>query len=529
MKNSCFGSPGMSPGSRAFAPLVLTVLGLLGAVPALGASFDAVAFDAYIEKVRQDWRVPGIAIAVVNRSGVIHMRGYGVREWETATPVDGNTIFAIGSNGKSFTAVLLGALADRHMLELNDPISHHLSGFRMMDPYATANASFEDALAHLTGLPEQSGLPAMYLFGLNRREMVSLVARIPPATSLRGAAAYNNTMFTVAGEAAAAVTGKSYDDAIGQYVLRPAGMSRTFTTLAITREDNNVAAPHVYLRGVPTRVPYHDIVGGAPAGSINSTARDMARYLRMFLNQGSVDGKQVLTPAMCENLQALRRIFVRDEMAPIRQLFGTLADPAQVQDFGYGLGLAHMRYGGAAFVMHGGSIDGMTSWMAWSPQLDFGIVVLTNSGNMLVPALLMFAAVNPLLGLPPDDALGRMLKQRDQILRGPAPPSVEKRFPAAIGVSDLVGSYSNYLGVLDIFSEGQLLRLRIARTGYQASIRHLNRDTYAVIWDNPALPVLTLLVRTNLSGAPIGLDLAATDTFRLSAADGAFEKQRNKK
>ncbi|MBM5811604.1 MAG: beta-lactamase family protein [Gammaproteobacteria bacterium] len=300
--------------------------------PAATPGFDAAAFDAAVAKVMQDWRVPGLAVAVVNRDGVIHLRGYGTREWGRDQPVDADTIFAVGSNGKSFTSVLLGALVDQQRLRLNDPIGRYLPAFRMADPYATAHVTFEDALGHLSGLPEQSGLTAWYLFGLDRREMIALVAGMPLATSLRGGFAYNNTMFTVAGEAAAALTGLDYDEAIRRYLTTPLGLSRTTTTLAITRTDANVARPHAFAAGVPVPVPYHDVTGAAPAGSANSTARDMARYVRMWLNDGSLDGTRVLAPETAAAVQRLRRTLAPGEMPHIRQLFGALVDPALAQD-----------------------------------------------------------------------------------------------------------------------------------------------------------------------------------------------------
>jgi hypothetical protein len=183
-----------------------------------------------------------------------------------------------------------------------------------------------------------------------------------------------------------------------------------------------------------------------------------------------------------------------------------------------------MRYAGASFVMHGGSIDGMTAWMTWSLEKDIGFVALTNARNLLFPAMLMFAAVNPVLGLPQDDVLGRMLELRDRINAGPVLPAVDTRLPPALAVDDLVGQYANHLGPIDIFLEKESLQLRIPKTGFQATLRHLNRDTYMVSWDNPALPVLTVSFRINVGGVVTGVTLESTDEFTLSAADGLFEK-----
>ncbi|MBM5811306.1 MAG: hypothetical protein FJ191_04985 [Gammaproteobacteria bacterium] len=191
---------------------------------------------------------------------------------------------------------------------------------------------------------------------------------------------------------------------------------------------------------------------------------------------------------------------------------------------GYGLGLARVNYAGQPFVMHGGGIDGMTSWMAWSRPADVGFVALSNGGNILVPAMLMFTAVNQLLGLPADDVLGRLLPARDAITQGPVLPQVREPRPALLPAAVVAGQYRNRLGLLEIRAAADTLRLRIPRTGHEADLRRLSGDQYAVAWDNPALPVLVLTFRTAADGGVRGLGLESAGEYQLYPEDASFAK-----
>lgn len=514
---------------RLFAGLPL-LLGLAAPAaharePAAEEALSFAAFDAYVEQAMRTWRVPGMAVAIVRRDRVLHLRGYGVREEGKGGAVDADTVFAIGSNGKSFTAVTLGALEESGTIDLRSPIVNTLPRFRMQDPYANDNVTFEDALSHRSGLATQSGLAAWYMFGANVDELVASVAHMPPARTFRAGFAYNNTMFAVAAAGASAKTGLSYEELVRTKVLQPLRMTRSSPTLDITARGN-VATPHAYVAGVPTPVPYHPVLGASAAGSMNSTARDMARYVRMMMNGGALDGVRVLRPETAARLQQLRHAFVDDEMMDIRQLIGALEDPGRVTNLGYGLGLASMTYDGATYTLHGGGIDGMTSWMAWSPEDDIGFVALTNGGNIAVPAAMMFKAVRPLIGLPDADILGRMEPLRKALTAGPSLPEVRERLPAIAPTSALVGAYANRLGVFHVMSGTGGARVRIDRTGYEGALSHLSGGRYVVMWDNPALPVWGFDIELAPDGSIGGLRGVAFDDIPWFAIDPVFTRQR---
>jgi CubicO group peptidase (beta-lactamase class C family) len=110
------------------------------------------ALDAYVERARREWEIPGVAVAIVQGDSVVLAKGYGVRELGKPEPVTEHTLFGIGSNGKTFTSAFAAMMVDEGKLRWDDPIWKYLPGFRVADPYVSQNATIRDALSHRTGV-----------------------------------------------------------------------------------------------------------------------------------------------------------------------------------------------------------------------------------------------------------------------------------------------------------------------------------------------------------------------------------------
>src|SRR5262245_3585611 len=102
--------------------------------------------DAYIREVREGWKIPGLAVAIVHNDSVI-AKGYGVRELGTSDPVDERTIFDAASLTKSFTATAVAALVDAGIVRWDDPVSRFLPNLTLATPSLTATLTFRDFLA----------------------------------------------------------------------------------------------------------------------------------------------------------------------------------------------------------------------------------------------------------------------------------------------------------------------------------------------------------------------------------------------
>jgi CubicO group peptidase (beta-lactamase class C family) len=149
----------------------------------MGAPKD---LDAYVERVRKEFEVPGIALAIVKDSKVVVAKGYGVRKLGEPTPVDAKTLFGIASNTKAFTATALGLLVEEGKLEWDAPVVRYLPWFQLSDPYVTRELTVRDLLVHRSGLGLGAGdllwwPPSNY----NRKEIARRLQFIPLATSFR--------------------------------------------------------------------------------------------------------------------------------------------------------------------------------------------------------------------------------------------------------------------------------------------------------------------------------------------------------
>ena len=168
--------------------------------------------DAYIDKALKDWDVPGLALAIVRNDSIVHARGFGVKQLGQPGNVTERTVFAIGSSSKAFTAGLIGLLVDEGKLKWDDPVAMHLPGFQMNDPYASKELTIRDALSHRSGLARGDRL--WYATELDREEILRRVRYLEPTWSFRSTFGYQNLMYLAAGQIAARVAGKSWDDLI---------------------------------------------------------------------------------------------------------------------------------------------------------------------------------------------------------------------------------------------------------------------------------------------------------------------------
>src|SRR2546430_8356886 len=211
--------------------IVVGVIAAAAPVPAARAQDAPLrGFDAYVEQALRDWRVPGVAVAVVRNDSVVFSKGYGVRELGKPARVDAHTLFAIGSTTKAFTAAALALLVDSGKVAWDDPVTKHLPALELADPYVTRELTVRDLLTHRSGLPR--GDLAWYGSGFDRSEVLRRVRYLKPRWSFRSKYGYQNIMFLAAGEVVAAASGMSWGDFPKTRVFTPLGLSGTNTSRA---------------------------------------------------------------------------------------------------------------------------------------------------------------------------------------------------------------------------------------------------------------------------------------------------------
>lgn len=332
--------------------------------------------DAYVAATMKEWKVPGLALAIVKDDSIIYAKGYGTRTVGKTEPVDANTIFAIGSSSKAFTAALVAMAADEGKMKWDEKVTAYLPGLQLNDRYATRDLTIRDALSHRSGLAR--GDFTWYIGGFSREDILRRVRYLEPSWGLRAQFGYQNLMYLAAGEAAAAAGKASWDDQVRSKIFAPLGMTSSSTSIRALQGRDNVATPHAEVKDTVVTLPWKNIDNIGPAGSINSNVRDMAQWVRLQLGRGKYAGKQLISSGN-HNEMWLPNIHIRLQ-GPTA---GYLAPGAKMS--GYGMGWFLQDFDGRLAVHHGGNIDGMSAMVAMLPEENLGVVILTNMNGSPAP------------------------------------------------------------------------------------------------------------------------------------------------
>ena len=379
------------------------VAGMLMITGSMGAQVprQLTGFDTVVAKAMKAFDVPGVAIAIVRNDSVVFTKGYGTRTIGRNEPVSDRTMFAIGSASKAFTAATLAMLVDEGKVRWDEPVTRYLPGFQMYDPYVSRELTVRDLLTHRSGL--ERGDPLWYGTAWSRDEIVRRVRFLKPTYSMRAMFSYQNIMFLTAGQVAAQVSGRSWDDIVRDRIFTPLGMTATNTSTKALAGLADVATPHVKIDDTVRAVSYRNIDNIGPAGSINSNVRDMAQWVRFQLDSARAGGKTLIAA----------NSFV--ETHTPQTLIGVNAEARRTNPFthymSYGFGWFLQDYRGREVVQHGGNIDGMSALVALMPEERVGLVVLTNANASPLPATLMYAAFDRFLGATGTDWVDKV-KQR---------------------------------------------------------------------------------------------------------------------
>jgi CubicO group peptidase (beta-lactamase class C family) len=353
------------PPPRAVTAAALLIALLAGPASAQRPRDPLAGLDAWIEKVRADWGIPGLAVGIVKGDSLVYARGFGVREAGRADAVDPHTIFAIGSNTKSFTAIAAAMLVDEGRLRWDDRAEDRYPGFRLHDPYVSRDIRIRDLLSHRSGLGRR-GDALWYGTDFSREDILRRIRFLEPNAPFRTEMGYQNVMYLAAGEIVGRVSGLGWDRFIHDRLFAPLGMRRSSTSVKALAGQANVATPHA-LDGTAARtIPWRDIDNIAPAGSINSSVAEMAAYLRMNLADGEYGGRTLVSRA---NLGVTKTPHINT---------GGVGD-SLTHFTSYGLGWVLLDYRGRKLVWHNGGIDGMLSEMWTVPEERLGVMVLTNA------------------------------------------------------------------------------------------------------------------------------------------------------
>lgn len=431
------------------AGLALTALPFSGQAQSAASIRD---LDAYIQSIMTDWGAPGLAIAVVKDDSVVFAKGYGKREVGKPAPVTVQSVFAIGSNTKLFTAVAAGIAVDEGKLKWNVPVTTYLPWFQLYDPFASREITVRDMLSHNSGLGRR-GDALWYGTVYNRHEVLRRVRYLKPIASFRAEYGYQNIMVMGAGEATAAAMGMSWDDIVRTRIFTPLGMTASNTSVRDFKPGQDVAMPHTWRDGHAVEIPYRNVDNIGPAGSINSNVLDMARWLRMLLAGGKFNGKQLISVASLREIESPHTIT------------GGASD-SLTHFSAYGLGVGMRDYRGVKLLSHNGGIDGMLSAYTFIPEKGFGVVVLTNlDGRSGLDAAVANRAIDTFMGWPLRDGRAALAQaqraEAAQTAQRQALDSARVRGTSSLPLDRYAGTYSDDMyGDVTITVENGTLAIR---------------------------------------------------------------------
>jgi CubicO group peptidase (beta-lactamase class C family) len=335
------------------------------------------SLDLYVNRALTNWRIPGAAVCIVKDGKIVLMKGYGVKELGMNDKVDENTLFMIGSNTKAFTATALAMLQTQGKLSLDDKITKYIPTFRLDNRPAGEMTVIRDLLCHHIGFQTYQGDFTFYNTNLTRDEVIAKMALVKAAYPFRTKWGYTNSAFLTAGQVIPVVTGMPWEQYVKNTIFAPLGMGNTLALSKSLPTALNRTVPHTFVDGRLQAIPYEQIDGLAPAGSMSSTVNDMSKWVLCLLNNGKVGARQVIPLAA---IQATRE--PQDIVKLTQHLDGS-------EDYElYGLGWRLEDYHGHNIVMHDGGVGGYVSSVTLVPKEHLGIIVLTNTDeNNLIDAL----------------------------------------------------------------------------------------------------------------------------------------------
>lgn len=453
------------------------------------AQLSATQIDQLVQKTLTTYNVPGIAVAVVKDGQVVHAKGYGIRSINSPAPVDEHTLFGIASNSKAFTAAALAMLVDEGKIKWDDKVIQHIPEFKMYDDYVTREFTVRDLLTHRSGL----GLGAGDLMiwpdknNFTTQDIIHNLRYLKPVSSFRSKYDYDNLLYIVAGEVIERTSGLSWDDFIEKRIMKPLQMNHSAASYVRLKDTSNIIMPHVPTDGKLKAIARYKSQVFDPAAGIYSNVADLSQWVIMQLNKGKYgpeNKNQLFSEKQQAEMWTPQTLMPNKSVAPYYSHFKA-----------YGLGWQITEVKGRLQVSHTGGLDGIVTQVTMLPELNLGIIVLTNQQNGAAFNAITNTIKDAYIGIPSEDYIAQYSAQRkekednaDKITEEvwqTVAQNQKKRI--RIPVEHYTGTFTdNWLGDIEltIDKKGKLRFASKRSPQLTGEMFYYKDQTFAVKWDN---------------------------------------------
>lgn len=492
----------------------ITCLLLLTSV-LLSAQITEKQVDEVVEKTLKAFNVPGIAVAIVKDGKVIHAKGYGVKSILTKEKVDQNTLFGIASNSKAFTSAALAMLVDEGKINWDDKVIHYLPEFKMYNDYVTNEFTIRDLLTHRSGLGLGAGDLMIWPDGsdFTAKDIVHNLRYLKPVSAFRTKYDYDNLLYIVSGEIIHKVSGLSWADFIENRIMKPLEMKNSAGSWVRVKDTSNTIVPHVPVDGKLKIISrYKNQVFDAAAG-IYSSADDMAKWVILQLQNGKY-GTEKNKTLFSEKEHT--EMWTPQTIVPVK----TVA-PYNTHFSAYGLGWFLSDVKGYKQVSHTGGLEGIVTQVTLIPELQLGIIVLTNQQSGAAFTAITNTIKDSYLGIPSNDYVtlfsSRAKEKEDSADKiadavWKTVSENQKNKKLKIDFKKYTGTFRDeWLGEIEIWEKKGKLYFASKRSPQLSGAIFFYKDSnFVVKWNNRYFNAdAHLLFETDENGKAIGLKMKA--------------------
>jgi CubicO group peptidase (beta-lactamase class C family) len=347
--------------------------------------FPIPKLDEDIQNAMKDFNVPGMAVGIVKNDSIVYQKGFGVKNVKSEDPIDINTIFGLGSTTKTFTSGLAAILVNEGIINWDDKVIQYLPAFELYNQYVTNEVTIRDLLSHRVGIEAANILWLGSKF--SREEIIKKTKYLKPEYGFRARYLYNNIMILTAGYLMGKVTGKTWDNLIYEKIFNPLDMKSSSTSIRDLKNYKNIATPHNHEGDKLIPISWGNIDNIGPAGSINSNLADMLKWVRLHLNEGTLNGVTFWTKKIQREMQTPNSI-INSKTKGFTHFMT------------YGLGWNIWDFKGKITIWHNGMCDGFFSLIYILPEENLGIVILQNINRPLFAQRLILRIIDAYLGIP---------------------------------------------------------------------------------------------------------------------------------